>query len=227
MKPEEVDPSERLKTAATAMASAMKAKTAGGEKATTTTVDMGMIQDIMADWPALPVKAAKQTTDTYGPPNEAIPSRLIWYNNGPWKRTTVYRDEIPHNFPAPHTDVIENVIDYHVPTDKISDIVAYDGSVIIERTKGEVIARCDMEAANFISINLMHDIVTGKLTVDEARKKYSEVMTAYLMDRSAPYAEGLQFNVSIGETGEQDEVMIAASLMDQLKEKAKNLIDGQ
>ena len=55
-----------------------------------------------------------QTISKYGAPNEATASRLIWYNTGPWKRTIVYRDEVPHNFPKPHTDVLEQFIDYHV-----------------------------------------------------------------------------------------------------------------
>lgn len=218
---------DRLKTAATAMVSAMKAKAAGGEKTTTTTADTNTIQKIIEEWPALPTEAANETIKKYGPPNEAIPSRLIWYNNGPWKRTIVYRDESPHNFPAPHTDVIEQVIDYHVPTERISDIAAYDGSVVVERTKGEVRARCDMEAANFISVNLMHDILSKNLTVDKARKKYSEIMSAYMMSEPAPYAEAFQFDMTTDGTAEEDEVMIADSLMDQLKEKAEGLNDGQ
>ena len=56
-------------------------------------------------------KSANQMIDKYGPPNEAIASRLIWYNNGPWKRTIVYRDEVLHNFPQLHSDVLEQFID--------------------------------------------------------------------------------------------------------------------
>jgi hypothetical protein len=83
----------------------------------------------------------------YGRPTKRTPSRLIWYDNGPWKRTVVYRHEIPHNFPQPHTDVVEQFIDYHVPPEKFSELAKFDGSLIVERTAGEVSARCDMEAA--------------------------------------------------------------------------------
>ncbi|CAN5909668.1 hypothetical protein BH24BAC1_BH24BAC1_13240 [soil metagenome] len=168
-------------------------------------------------------KSANQTIEKYGPPNEAIPSRMIWYNNGPWKRTIVYRDEVPHNFPQPHSDVVENFIDYHVPPEKFSELARFDGSVIVERTKGEVSARCDMEPANILALNMMHEIVTGKLTAEQAREKYSQETAAFVMNRPAPYAEKLQFELPSGGTMDTDEVTITSNLMDQAKEKFKDL----
>lgn len=40
----------------------------------------------------------------------------------------------------------------------MSELVRFDGSVIIDRTAGEVAARCDMEAMNILTLNLVHDI---------------------------------------------------------------------
>lgn len=51
----------------------------------------------------------------YGFPQEATMSRVIWYNNKPWKRTVVYRETVPHNFPTPHKIFLEQAIDYYVP----------------------------------------------------------------------------------------------------------------
>ncbi|MCA1625858.1 MAG: hypothetical protein LC778_19080 [Acidobacteria bacterium] len=48
---------------------------------------METVENITADWSAMSKAAAEEIVGKYGPPNEAIPSRLIWYNNGPWKRT--------------------------------------------------------------------------------------------------------------------------------------------
>lgn len=96
----------------------------------------------------------------YGPRNEGTPVRLIWYNNGPWKRTEVTSDEITHNFPAPHTKFITNWIDYHVPVERFSDLARYDGSCLMDRTAGEAGARCDSEGANMITLNLMHEIAS-------------------------------------------------------------------
>jgi hypothetical protein len=102
------------------------------------------------------------------------------------------------------------------------EIAKYDGSVIIERTRGEVSARCDMEAANFIALNLMHDIVTGKYNSEEARKAYGEITSAYLMNRPAPYAEALQFIVTTEDTKDRDETKIAGAMLQQAGEKIKD-----
>jgi hypothetical protein len=221
-------PKERLATAATGMLSNIKTQTVGeaGEQPTPTYAAIEMVRSLIDKWPAMSKKSANQTIEKYGPPNEAIPSRLIWYNNGPWKRTIVYRDEIPHNFPQPHSDVIENFIDYHVPPQMFSELARFDGSVIVERTKGEVSARCDMEAANILALNLMHEIVSGKYTPEQAREVYSEQTAAYVMNRPAPYAEQLQFELPAGGTQDTDEVTIGGAMLDQGIEKLKDITKG-
>jgi uncharacterized protein with HEPN domain len=216
---------EKLKTAAIAMASDLKVQTFGGaEKTTDTFMDMDSVQRIINNWNSMSKKAANLTIEQYGPPNEAISSRLIWYNNGPWKRTIVYRDEIPHDFPQPHTDVIENIINYSVPPEMFSEIAKFDGSVIVERTRGEVSSRCDMEAANILALNLMNDIVTGKLNVEKAREVYCEVTSAYMMNKPAPYMEKLQFDIPTAETYDTDKVLIADEMLHQAIEKVNDIV---
>lgn len=222
-----MDPKERLKTAATGMMSNIKTRTVGeaGEQPTPSRVDMDTVNNFIKEWPAMSTKSVKQMVDAYGPPNEAIPSRMIWYNNGKWKRTIVYRDEIPHNFPQPHSDTLEQFIDYHVPPEKFSEIAKFDGSVIVERTKGEVSARCDMEAANILALNMMHKIVTGEFSAEKAREVYSEQTAAYVMNRSAPYAEKLQFEVPSGGTIDTDHITIEDNMRRQASEKVKDKLD--
>lgn len=57
---------------------------------------------------------------------------------------------------------------YEVPPAKFDDLAQYDGSVIVERTKGTMSARCDKEEANFLAPNLAHDIVRTNKTVAQA-----------------------------------------------------------
>lgn len=217
---------EKLKTAAIAMASDLKTQTIGGaEKKTKSVIDDSTVQEIINDWNVMSKKAAKQTIEHYGPPNEATQSRLIWYNNGPWKRTIVYRDEIPHDFPQPHTDVIENVINYSVPPELFSEIARFDGSVIIERTRGEVSARCDMEAANILSLNLVNDIVTGKINAEKARQVYCDVMSAHMMNRPAPYAKSLHFDVRREDKYDTDRVMIVDEMVIQAFKKVSDKVN--
>jgi len=129
-----------------------------------------------------------------------------------------------HNFPSPHSDFLTQYIDYDVPVNMFDAIGEFDGSCLVERTADEVGARCDSEAANTLTINLMHDLVTGKTSVEEARKTYAENMAAYTMGRSAPYAERLQVAVPQGGTEDPDESMIGGVMVRQTVGKVKDLL---
>lgn len=220
-----MDQGEKLSTVVTTMASRIKtgSDTSAIEKPTTTVVAMADVEAFIADWPAMAKKSVKQTIDKYGAPNEATLSHLIWFNNGPWKRTIVHCHEIPHDFPQPHTDVIENVINYEVPVEKLTELGYYDGSLYVDRTRGEASARCDMEAANILSLNLMNDIVQGKYTAQQARKVYAEVTAAFMMNRPAPYAEALQFVPPAEAPRYTDESQISGAMLHQAGEKIKDV----
>ena len=160
---------------------------------------------MIASWPAKPQEVAKKMIAKYGQPNEVTATMLVWHNNGPWKRTVVYRDVVQHNFPMPHPDLLEQFIDYQVPVAKFSDLAAYDGSVIVERTKGVMSARCDKEEMNFLALNLANDIVTGKRSVKDARKFYAETAMAFMKGQMSPYTQSLQFQVPKGNVGDTDQ----------------------
>ncbi len=159
---------------------------------------------IIADWPATPKDVAQKTIAKYGPPAEATSRILRWRNNGPWERTILYREEVPHNFPMPHTDLLEQVIKYRVPPDKFDELAAYDGSVMVERTKGELAARCDKEEMNFLALNLANDIVTEKRSVEEARQFYAQTAMAFKQGQKDPYTQRLQFQVPQSGTADPD-----------------------
>ena len=206
---------EKLKTATLAMGSAIKAKLNKGaaNQVTRSRVDLASVEMATDAWGAMPRKAAEVTIEKYGLPNEATPSRLIWYNNGMWKRTIVYRDEIPHNFPQPHTDMLENVINYKVPVEKFDDLAEYDGSLYIDRTRGEASARCDMEAANILSLNMMHEIVSGRLTAKQAKMRQAEIESDFMLNRPAPFTERLEFPVPETGTADPDRSNMARPLL--------------
>jgi hypothetical protein len=137
-------------------------------------------RDVIADWPAKPKEAAQATIAKYGQPDGVTSQKLIWMNKGPWKAIIAHREEIPHRFPMAHTDLLEGVIDYRVPPDKFDELAQYDGSVIAERTRGTLAARCDKEEMNFLALNLAHDIATGRKTVAGARKEYADTAMAFM-----------------------------------------------
>ncbi len=158
-------------------------------------------QDAMPDlsgWPQSAQDAAKHMMDTYGKPAEVTDTMLIWGKTGPWKRTVIYSTATTHMFPVKHDDVMQQWIDLDVPPDYFDDLAHYDGSVVVNRTEAEMSARCDKEAANFLAINLAHDIINNVRTVEEARQFYAQTMKA-VMEGGKPsdpaYVEGLIFEV--------------------------------
>jgi hypothetical protein len=145
------------------------------------------------DWPRESREAAQLVLDKYGEPDECMPSQLVWHSRGPWKRIIASAVFYEHRFPAPHIDAIETVIDYRVPPERATAVAEFDGSVIVERTAGEVSARCHDEEANFLALNLMHDIVTGVKSVQEARAYYAKEFADYRRKLPTPYMEKLRF----------------------------------
>jgi hypothetical protein len=87
-----------------------------------------------------------------------------WHRNGSWKRTEITSDAVVHNRPTVHTDSLTQTIDYRVPPPLIGAVAEFDGSVPVDRTRGEVSGRCDSEAANVLGLNMVHERATGNAT---------------------------------------------------------------
>src|SRR5690242_6556266 len=117
---------------------------------------MAAAAQLIERWPGESREAARLVIDAYGEPDEIGDTQLIWHRPGPWKRIVASKAFYQHNFPAPHIDAVESVIDYRVPPDRVTALAAFDGSMVVERTAGEVSARCHDEQANFLTLNLMH-----------------------------------------------------------------------
>jgi hypothetical protein len=174
--------------------------------------DQATVEKIISGWKMKPQETARKLIAKYGQPNEASSMRLVWHNNGPWKMTELVNEEIPHNFPKPHPDFLKQTISYQVPPDKYDELAEYDGSVIVERTKGEIAARCDMEGANFLALNLANEIVTGKRSVKDARKFYAETIREM---KNPEYMKGLMFQTSSAAQGDPDKEMPAGATAKQ------------
>lgn len=172
----------------------------------------------MKAWPEEAREAAQLVLDQYGDPDEATETQLVWHRRGPWKRLIATKAFYRHDFPAPHTDSVESVIDYRVPPDKFTALAEFDGSVIAERTAGEVSARCHDEQANFLALNLMHDIVTGAKTAQEAREYYAKEFADYRRKKPTPYMEKLRFAAGDGSAADPDVRLLSDS---DLEEAAK------
>lgn len=56
-------------------------------------------------------------------------------------------EQIIDSWPKAHTDFLTQYIDYRVPPEQAHLVAMFDGSILVDRTRGEVAARCDSEAA--------------------------------------------------------------------------------
>lgn len=189
---------------------ASAADQAGGKQAATGR-PAGVATDartVIEDWPATAKKAADAMLEKYGEPDGVMEQMLLWEDTGPWKRTIVYKEEIQHDFPVPHKDVLEQFVNFDVPEDKFDELARYDGSVIAERTKGELSARCDQEAANFLAINLAQDVIQGKKTVKQARTAYGNAVKALMRGEKPAITQSFQFEVARQDITNPDESII-------------------
>jgi hypothetical protein len=117
-----------------------------------------------------PKERAREAIEKYGLPDEVTDNRLIWQNNDPWKRTMIVDEAWEHHYPVTHVDFFYQVVSYPVNIEKVTDVLKFDGSVIIDVVKGEVGSRCHMEMANFMTTNMAVEIMEGKRTWQEAQE---------------------------------------------------------
>lgn len=184
-------------------------------------VPLDRAQEIIQAWPPASKKGAEKLLKHYGAPNEATPTKFFWYRVGPWSRIELTADQMLHKFPTTHVDYLTQYVDYPINPDKIADLLKFDGSVIVDRTAGQIGGRCDNEAANTLTLNLAVEVMEGRRSVEDAREFFAETLAAYSLGRDAPYAERLLFDPSTG-TADPDEEIIQGAMMNQLGEKVKD-----
>lgn len=184
------------------------------------------LERMLDRWPDTPRRLAEHLVEKYGMPQEATPSRFAWFDAAPWKRMIVYRDEVAHHFPKPHADLLEQVIDYRVPIERLADVARFHGSLVVDRTRGEVAARCDMEETNVLALNLMHDVVRAARTVEDARAAYAEIASGVMLSRPSALTAKLQFARQT-ETADPDDVVVAGSMSEQVVGTATELVGAK
>ncbi|HET6244707.1 MAG: hypothetical protein H0V01_02640 [Bacteroidetes bacterium] len=173
------------------------------------------VSEHVKDWPGTANEAAQAMLEEYGVPDEITNYRLIWHNKGDFRETIVYREEIDHNFPMPHKDVLEQSINYDLPSEKLAEIANYDGSIIIKRTKGIMSATCDKEPMNYLALNLAHEVATGKRSPESARDFYTKTATDFMRGKKNKYTKKLMFIPST-KTGYPDKSTIDDETLEEI-----------
>ena len=183
---------------------------------------MTHVKTTISKWPKESKEAAQLVIDAYGEPEEVCESTMTWHKPGYWKRIIAYKDFDKHDFPAPHIDCIESFIDYKVPEEKVRELYVFDGSVVVNRTRGEISARCHDVQANSLALNLAYDIIAGKKNVQEARDYYAHEFLGYRKKEPTPYMDKLQFKLS-NSNGDPDKRLLSdKQLEDAVKQGLTN-----
>jgi hypothetical protein len=151
------------------------------------------VQKNLVGWPKMSIAVAADLITAYGLPKDSNARELTWYDNGPWKRTVLHKEEIQHNFPYPHKDVLEQTVNYRVPADKVADLVKYDGSLVVDRTRGELTVHCQNEQANTLTLNIADDIVKGDRSVEQALAYHAQVIRGVQIGEPETYPYKLRF----------------------------------
>ena len=165
------------------------------------------MNQLTSNWNEASANLAKWMWDHYGAPTEAAPGALVWKHVPPFKRITVYRMGIDHHFPYQHRDLIEHVVNYRVPINRVDELTEFNGSVLFDRTRGELAARGDVSAMNILSLNIAHDVLSGVKNHQKAREKYAHLAHEFFKGRDIAYAKHLLFDRG-SLTADPDETMM-------------------
>lgn len=179
---------------------------ANAQRSTTPSTEaLQWVQKHLAAWPEKTRQLAAQLITKYGAPKDVSEQQISWYKNGPWKRSTLYREEVQHNFANPHKDVLEQVVAYKVPADKLGLLAAFNGSVVVNRTRGELSSTSDGEDTNFLALNIADDLIRGERDVEQARTYFAQIIRARMIKEPEGYLQALKFKPAT-DSADPDEV---------------------
>ena len=164
------------------------------------------LEKMTAAWPEASKSAIQSMNSKYGLPSAVTDDMVVWSSTAPFKRSIVFREEVDHQFPIQHSDVLMQTVDYRVPLDKVSQLSKFDGSLLIDRTKGEISARNDKEEMNILSLNLADKIVRGEMTAEQARREFSKKAEDFASGSTSNLITSLNFS-SRGITADPDSMM--------------------
>lgn len=146
---------------------------------------------LTSGWPESSITAAKEMVSKYGEPAEKTSDTLVWRNIAPFKKIIVHKEVYSHRFPLLHQNSLQHIVDYKAPISKIDDIWRYNGSIVLDRTKGEMSSFAENEAMNILALNLAHQVMSGKMGPETARVTYGKETMNFLNGNKTAYTSVL------------------------------------
>lgn len=131
-------------------------------------------------WPDASSQAAKDLIAKYGDPQETTSDMLIWRNVAPFKKIVVHKQIYSSHFPLLHQNAVEHTVDYKAPVEKIDDVWRFDGSIVLNRNRGEMSAFGQNEPMNILAFNLADKVLRGQMGSEAARVTYGKEYLNYM-----------------------------------------------
>ncbi|HEX4047294.1 MAG TPA: hypothetical protein VH309_05645 [Elusimicrobiota bacterium] len=150
-------------------------------------------ENVIRSWPTLARDIAKTMIDEYGLPDHYDDRALVWINNGPWRRTVVFRSPGPARPGERRDDYLEQTINYDVAPYDVPYLRRLGMGLQVDRARGELSSRSDSERLNFLALNMADQIVKGNWTVADARGVYRTTLRLSKAGKSSPYMRGFLF----------------------------------
>jgi hypothetical protein len=147
-------------------------------------------------WPERPRSEARVMIAKYGEPSTFDDKSLVWYDNGPWQQSVVYRTAPQSLLGFRGKDILEQSIAYDVPDARLAALKSFDSRISFDKSNKKLSARSENENLNYLVFNLADEIVNGKRTVDEARDFYRKTVKLSEAGKSSSYMDGFLFPVS-------------------------------
>lgn len=152
-----------------------------------------LAEAVVANWWRASALAARRLIEQYGVPDEVRPDHIVWHGKGPWKRTVV-RNVTPPYGPAEDLGVVEQTLRYPLTPGQAADLRAFDRRLRYEGGPRELGARSDREEVNFLRLNLADDIVSRRMTPEQARRLHARILALENTGKTSPYLQGLRFS---------------------------------
>lgn len=155
-------------------------------------------ETVIQDWPGASRSEARVMIAKYGEPSGFDDDSLVWFGNGEWRKTVVYR-KAPRSFLGYRgRDVLEQWVAYDVPDRKLAELKSFDDRIKYDKPAGEISARSENESLNYLVLNLADEIVADKRNVQEARDFYRKTRKLSESGKFSSYMDGLLFRASKG-----------------------------
>lgn len=149
--------------------------------------------DVIRSWPDVARQAAHQVLLVHRAPHEVASDALCWIGIGPWERVVVRAGD-PDADPEEAVEwVVEAVVAAEVPADRRAAVDEVAAEFRVRIGDGELAVFGRDLASNVVTLNALHALVTGELTVDEARARRAGDLDLLRSGRSPTGAETLRF----------------------------------